>query len=197
MGKWTLVLAITLAFGLIGCGEDVVQSVCEPGPRADYPTENIGVTVGKAMENLSLISADGTAFQMSDIYQDSEGRRRLLLISTAAGWCTGCKEEQPALEALYNEHRSNGLDVLVAYFEDESFNPATSEHAQAWTEEFNLSFPVVADPENKFEAYYPGSDATAAPLNMMVDVCTMEILTSGIGFNESDINAVIQAKLPQ
>ena len=86
MGKWTLVLAMTLAIGLQACGEDVVQGVCEPGPREGYPEGNTGVVTGKAMANLSFVAADGTAFKLSDIYQDPEGRSRLLLISTAAGW---------------------------------------------------------------------------------------------------------------
>jgi peroxiredoxin len=196
MQKWTLVMAFAAALGLTACGEEVAQDVCEPGPREGYPTQNLGTTVGTSIANLTLINPDETAFQLSEVYQDAEGRRRLLLVSTAAGWCRPCREEQPALQALYERHRDRGLEIVVAYFEDHNFTRATAGHAGAWADEYSLTFPVVADPENKFKPYYPGADATVAPLNMMIDVCTMEILTSGIGFNESEINAIIQAKLP-
>jgi thiol-disulfide isomerase/thioredoxin len=147
------------------------------------------------MENLSLINPDGTEFQLDELYRDAEGRRELLIISTAAGWCAPCREEQPALQALYERHRDRGLEILVAYFEDQNFSAATAGHAGAWADEYSLTFPVVADPENKFKPYYPGADATAAPLNMMIDMCTMEIVTTGIGFNESRVNEVLNDRL--
>lgn len=191
-----LVLLVGAVVALTACGETAADEVCEPGPREGYPTANQGVVKGSVIADLSLVRPDGSAFQLSEIYRDTEGRRRLLLISTAAGWCTGCKEEQPALQALYENHRDNGLEVLVAYFQDESFNAATAAHAADWVDQYSLTFPVVADPDNKLKPYYPGSDDSAAPLNMMIDVCSMEILSSGVGFNESEINAILDAKLP-
>lgn len=191
-----LILVLALAVGLSACGEEAAEDLCEPGPREGYPSSNLGTTKGTVIADLALVNPDGSEFKLSQVYQDDEGRRRLLLISTAAGWCTGCKEEQPALQNLYEQHRDNGLDVIVAYFQDESFNAATPAHAEAWIDQYGLTFPVVADPENKFKPYYPGADDSAAPLNMLVDVCSMEILTSGVGFNESEVNAIIDAKLP-
>ncbi len=192
--SWIFFLLVATA--LAGCGEEAAEDVCEPGPREGYPTAGLGVEKGDVIADLTLVNPDGSAFKLSELYQDSEGRRRLLLVSTAAGWCTACIEEQPALQALYDNHRDNGLEIVVAYFQDQNFNAATAAHAEAWKAQYNLTFPVVADPDNKLKPYYPGSDDSAAPLNMMVDLCTMEILTSGVSFDESQVNAVIKSKLP-
>ena len=133
---------------------------------------------------------DGDALSFGDVR--SAGDKTLLLISTTAGWCTACIEEQPKLEAYYEQFGSQGLEVMVAIFEDLNFNPAQPIHASQWQQAHALSFPVVADTQNVLGTYY---NKSAAPLNMIVDLCTMEVIYSAIGFDETAVTALIEAHL--
>ena len=81
---------------------------------------------------------------------------------------------------------------MVAIFEDLNFNPAQAIHASQWQEAFALSFPVVADTDNVLGTYY---NKSAAPLNMIVDLCTMEVLYAAVGFNQSAVTALIESNL--
>ena len=101
--------------------------------RTTYPTEDIGTVEGKTLENLSFTNTDGSNFSLdADIFADES--KRLLLLVTAAGWCTACREEQPALEALYQNYKDQGLEIVVAIFEDNNFGAVTTDFATSWKE---------------------------------------------------------------
>ncbi|OGQ90204.1 MAG: hypothetical protein A2289_03740 [Deltaproteobacteria bacterium RIFOXYA12_FULL_58_15] len=185
-----IIMAIFI-LGLIGCGEDGANNTCAAGgPRHGYLAGPFGTDVGAVIENLALVAADGSLFALERIHHD--GNNRLLLIMTAAGWCGACIEEQPTLQGLYEMYGANGLAVLVALFEDDQFNPADAALAAAWTQQYHVTFPVLADPHFVFDAYY---DSTLTPMQMFVDVCSMEILKIGTGSDASAIEAIIEARL--
>ena len=50
---------------------------------------------------------------------DSESRRgKVVVLNLWATWCKPCREEMPALEALYRAHRADGLEVLAVSIEE-------------------------------------------------------------------------------
>ena len=166
---------------------------CAGGTPTSYPNGPFASDsdpVGEKLENHSFTTPDEEPLSFGDLR--SAGGKKLLLISTTAGWCTACIEEQPKLESYYQQYGCDGLEVMVAIFEDASFNPAHAANAKQWQQQYGLSFPVVADTENLLSAYY---DSGAAPLNMIVDLCTMEVLYSGIGFDETAVTAQIESHL--
>ena len=69
---------------------------------------------------------------------------------------------------------------------------ATPAYAKQWQERFNLSYKVVADEPFLFQEYY---DRNATPMVMLVDVDNMQILKIMTGFDESVVDAIIDAKL--
>ena len=168
------------------------SSSCEDeDDRSLYPTENIGVNEGNVIDNLSFTKVDGSTFSLDqDVFKASE--KSLLLLVTAAGWCTACREEQPALEDLYQTYKTQGLEVLVAVFEDNNYNAATPDFAGAWRDSYTLTFPVVADTEFKLGAYY---DPSLTPMAMLVDIDTMVILNIQIGAQPATLETLIQSQL--
>ena len=191
--RWILALLMTVVAALsLGCGDSAEDSgdVVDSGPREGYPAAPYGVTENAIIEDLTFLSPDGSDFSLQSVYAD--GNNRLLLITTAAGWCTACIEEQPWLEQLYGEYSGRGLAILVAVFEDANFNAATPELAGEWAENHAVTFPVVADPEFLFEPYY---DATSTPMNMIVDVTSMEILWVVSGGDKTTVESILSARL--
>lgn len=167
-------------------------SNCDEGnDRSNYPTENLGVEEGDVIDNLSFTNIDGSSFSLEqDIYRATD--KDLLLLVTAAGWCTACREEQPALEDLYQTYKDQGLEVLVAVFEDNNYNAATPDFAGSWRDSYALTFPVVADTDFKLSAYY---DPSLTPMAMLVDISTMVILNIQIGAQPATLETLIQSQL--
>lgn len=159
--------------------------------RSTYPAGPYGVTAGKTLENLTFGNPDGTPFTLfDDVFADPQNR--VLFITTTAGWCGSCIEEQPRLKALYEEFHGAGLAMLSAYFQDSDHNPSTGEQAAAWKERYKLPFPVLTQYPFTLANYY---DERNTPLSMVVDVDTMEILLLAIGFDEQVLRTTIKANL--
>jgi len=185
--RWIL-LTFVLALGACAGGTGN-----EPGDqnRDTYPEGPYGNAEGDILDNHSFETADGAAFDFdADIFKD-EGAK-LMLLSTAAGWCTSCIEEQSSLQALHEEHAADGLRVVVTLFEDQNFEAADDVLASEWIDTHDIEFDVVVDAPFVMEDYY---DATLTPMLMFVDVNTMEILSITTGWDESLVDALIDASL--
>lgn len=161
-----------------------------PSDRSTYPAGPYGVAQGDVIDALSFTTPTGEAWGLADVFADTDAS--LLLLSTAAGWCTACIEEQGALEELAGTHGPAGLRVVVAVFEDRDYLPATPALAGEWQQDHGLTFPVVADPDFVLADYY---DTALTPMNMIVDVNTMTILRISTGWDPSAITAIIEARL--
>jgi peroxiredoxin len=89
----------------------------------------------KYAEDFSLPLADGSRFRLS------EHRGKTILINFWATWCPPCREEMPALERLYRQHKDHGL-VLVAVSLD-----ADPKVVPPYVRASKLTFPVALDPK--------------------------------------------------
>ena len=197
--SWSMILLMSLlalAPMLLSTGCETAEKSAgtreDAAPREGYPAGPFGVAEGALLMNHdTLVNSDGGAYSLQqNIYAD--GGNKLLLISTSAGWCTACIEEQPKLQGLYDEYYDKGLTVMVSVFEDSQFMPAAAANAEEWKSKYNLTFDVVADPSFVFKEYY---DEQLTPMTMLVDVNTMKILRLETGFNESTVRAIIESQL--
>lgn len=158
--------------------------------RSTYPASGYGEEEGDVLANLSFVRSDGTPYTMESVYKDSGNK--VLLITTTAGWCVACIEEQPVLEEMHREFSGKGLEIMIAIFEDSDFEPATTEDAIAWKDRFNLTPAVVVDAPFVLAAYY---DRNLTPMNMIVDVDSMEILSIAAGWDETAVRAIVESRL--
>lgn len=179
---------LALALG-IGCTTDGGAGL-DATPRDVFPAGPYGQAEGEVLENLSFTSAEGAPFALQGLRADEDAR--LLLVVTAAGWCTACIEEQPSLQRLVDERGPDGLRVLVAVFEDSEFAPAGPADAADWQAEHALSFPVVADPEFVLRDYY---DSSLTPMNMLVRLGPMTIARVTTGWDPVLVESLVEALL--
>jgi thiol-disulfide isomerase/thioredoxin len=161
-------LVMLAVLGGCGGGDDVGGGDTSAVDRTVYPEGPYGAEIDDVIANLEFTTADGDSLSFADLRGDVEAR--LLLVSTAAEWCTACREEQPLLQSLADDHA--GLVVMVSVFEDSDYTPAGIDEAALWRDQYELNFPVVADPDFVLSAYY---DETLTPMNMLVDLDTMKI----------------------
>lgn len=114
-----------------------------PAPAASSQEfSTIPVKVDLPAPDLNLTTLDGANVSLSAF------RGRVVLVNLWATWCPPCREEMPALQSFYDEHRSNGF-ILIAIDQGE-----TSAEVNPFVEEFNLTFPVWLDPASQAGAAF-------------------------------------------
>jgi len=163
---------------------------------AAYPAGPYGTGKGATIENLSFLGwrhpesagYDVSKFEtvrLSDFY-DPEGRTgiKLLAINASAVWCGVCRAEYQDMNAtqVYATFHAKGVEILGTLFEDNAYYPAQPQDLKNWgvLSTHAVKFPLVLDPGFKMGAYF---DSDATPLNMLVDVRTMKIVSLTMGYS--------------
>jgi len=126
-------------------------------------------------------------------YYDPTGDRfELLLVNSAALWCSACLSEHETLPDRYRELAPRGLVILSALFEDRKGDPAGVDELALWVETYGTPFPMALDPDYQLGAYAP---AASAPLNLLVDARTLEILEKFTGDQGTVLWPLVEAEL--
>src|SRR5574341_62851 len=107
-----------------------------------------------AVDDLNLAYLDGTSGRLSDY------RGQVVLLNFWATWCAPCREEMPALQAYYDDHRDQGF-VLLAVNAGES-----ADLARPYIEEYGYTFPVVLDRDGALFDYFA---ARGLPTSFVLD----------------------------
>jgi peroxiredoxin len=90
--------------------------------------------LGQAMPDFTLASLAGQPVKLSDY------AGRPVLLNAWATWCPPCRAEMPALQAFYEAHRAEGLELLAV-------NAGEAESLVAsFIGETGFTFPVLLDP---------------------------------------------------
>jgi len=115
-----LAVVALLGFGLLSKGEAAI-AVGDAAPDGELE---------------SLVPAGG-AEQIADY------RGGWLLINFWASWCDPCRDEAPALEQFWREHRGANVTVLGVNLDD------TSDDAREFIREYGLTYPQVRDGDGR------------------------------------------------
>lgn len=91
--------------------------------------------IGQPAPDFTLPRLDGGEFTLSDM------RSQPVIINFWASWCIPCLEETPLLVDAYHRYSDEGLVVVGINFTEQD----TREAAQAFVNEFNVSYPIVLD----------------------------------------------------
>jgi hypothetical protein len=162
-----------------------------------YPDGPYGGQVGDVIRNLCFDAVwsnpkaadyDVEAMQplcFSDLYDPAASRDvTLLLVNTAAAWCTSCRNEwggaegQPNLSDAIKARESDGLFGLGLMFQDEDAEPATEADVVQWASNYEIEVPFGLD-----DAFVMGAvaDERLQPFNGVIDVRTMTIVVRIVG----------------
>lgn len=101
-------------------------------PRSELTA--VPVSVSFPAPELTLTDIDGVPRSLADY------RGQVVLVNLWATWCPPCKEEMPALQAFYEDHKDRGF-VIIAINDGDP----TADVIQ-FVKDYELSFPVWLDP---------------------------------------------------
>lgn len=195
------------ALSLAACGSDPREGIEPPdlGPlpapvvtdasersslRDRYPQGPYGANEGAILENMRF---DGyldpsperalhegpfsIGVELQDFRRDRP-QLKYLLLNVAAEWCAGCRVEAEAFVERSPGWRNRGGEIFSVLIEDRNLNPALPFHLERWSRLLLLNYPTVHDPEGFVERVLRPA---VLPLNLIIEVDTMEILESHEG----------------
>jgi len=96
--------------------------------------------LGRRAPDFTLLDLDGRKVTLSNLYGKGP-----ILISLWALWCRPCLEELPHLDALYEELRDRGVEVL-AVSQD---SPRSQNRVKAFIKSKKYDFRVLRDPNGE------------------------------------------------
>src|SRR5260370_2579418 len=99
-------------------------------PALSKPPKNAAKT------ELSLKNLDGKRARLGD-YQG-----KILVLNFWATWCASCKQEMRMLVEMEKEYGARGIVFVGVSLDDEK----TQNKIQAFLREFQVTFPICADP---------------------------------------------------
>jgi hypothetical protein len=128
-----------------------------------------------------------TTVALSDYYDPTAAKYKVLHIIAAAEWCGPCNDETSALVSALKVPATTypGVVYLQALVEGFTQNVgATTADLNDWISKYHQGFAEVLDPEaNNLGAFF---DAAAVPFNADIDARSMEILAAGVGEESPD-----------
>jgi len=92
--------------------------------------------------DFTLTDPDGKKISLKDF------RGKTLFLNFWATWCEPCREEMPAMEKLYQEHKNNNFVVLAVNVKDRK------QEALAFVKELKLTYPIAFDPNAEVASLY-------------------------------------------
>jgi peroxiredoxin len=129
MRRWTWVFIGAFVIGAVWM---LVSRVENPiGGSSAPPNPQVGFSA----PDFTLDSLAGEPLTLSDL------RGKVVVLNLWASWCPPCRAEMPAMNAVYEKFRDQGLVVLgvnTTFQDDET-------KARAAIDEWGLNFPMVFD----------------------------------------------------
>jgi peroxiredoxin len=108
--------------------------------------DNMGITkprTEKTAPDFSLQDIKGNMVNLADF------RGKSILLNFWATWCEACKEEMPSMQRLYDTLSDQGVEVVAISIDRRNFD-----RIKEYAEEYNLTFPILWDPDQKVRKHY-------------------------------------------
>jgi cytochrome c biogenesis protein CcmG, thiol:disulfide interchange protein DsbE len=105
-------------------------------------TKLVGVYAGALAPNFKLTDTSGTERSLDSLHGS------VVLVNFWATWCGPCRNEMPAIQQAYEEHKTEGLVVWGVNVAE------TREQVDSYAHELNLNFPLLLDTDSKVSHQY-------------------------------------------
>lgn len=120
------------------------------------------VGVGDEAPGFSFPDLNGKLVNLKDF------RGKIVFLNVWATWCPPCREEMPALEALYKKFEPRNFEMIAV-----SIDIKGKEVVQPFVTELGLNFTILLDVKNEITRLYA---LTGVPETLMIDQDGMIIM---------------------
>lgn len=151
MFRW---VAVILLVALWGCDSGYSESPIVEVESAQ-PVAYSRPAINTPAPAFRLMDLEGTAHSLA-AYQG-----KVVLLNFWATWCGPCKVEMPAMEALYQAFRSQGMEILAV-----SVDQQGAAVTRPFKESMGLSFPILHDSDYQVGLTY---GARTLPMTYVID----------------------------
>jgi len=146
--KHFFVFVILIGFTFISCGE-----------QKDNPSKK------KATLEKPELGFSAPDFVLNDFknkeYRLSGLKGKVVLLNFWASWCGPCRMEMPSMEAIYQELKDKGFEILAV-----NLDRGGSEKGKEFVSDYQLTFPVLVDSHGETAQRYR---VTALPTSFLLD----------------------------
>ncbi len=132
-----------------------------PGRTVDDETAQVLFSMGimplreaHPSEGFLLATLDGSQGRLADHLG------KIVFLNFWATWCPPCREEMPSMQTLYDELRSDGLEIVAVNVME------PRETVAPFIEEFGYTYPVLLDIEGRVMSRYA---VRAYPTTYVID----------------------------
>lgn len=149
--KWVVLL---LAATLWSCDSGYSEVPLVGGDSA----QTVGYSrpaIGAPAQDFRLMDLDGTVHSLA------RHKGKVVFLNFWATWCGPCKVEMPAMEALYQAFRPQGLEILAV-----SVDQQGAAVTRPFKEGMGLSFPILHDSDYQVGLIY---GARTLPMTYVID----------------------------
>ncbi len=109
---------------------------------------------GELAPDFALTLFDGAEISLSEL------RGQVVVLNFWASWCSPCREEAPALQAIWETYQNEGVILLGVSYKD------AEDVSRAFVQEFGLTYPNGPDPRGRIGRAY---GVTAVPETFIID----------------------------
>jgi len=110
----------------------------------------------KAPDYQAVVVATGDTASLRDRYKG-----QVTLINIWATWCGPCREEMPAMEALYKDYAARGFKIAAV-----SIDEGNDDAVKAFAQELGLTFDILHDRSGAIQGVY---QTTGVPESFLLD----------------------------
>lgn len=145
---------------------DAGEAPIDAGPTCGDPGEPYGTSEGSRFYPFTLDDCDGNPYSF---YGEAEGycEASFTVVTMAAGWCGPCRVEAELLqEQVVDAYADRGVRVIVAIIQDNSYQVPDADFCNGWKTQYELTNPVLLDPLQETQIYFPGG---ALPASLIVN----------------------------
>ncbi len=128
----------------------VVALGCEGRTGREMPQ------VGRPVPEYSARSLAGDSVSLAGM------RGSVVLLNIWATWCAPCRDELPVLQALYDQYRERGFEIVGVSVDQRGEQRAI----QRFIDDYGLTYPIWHDPEERVTSTF---FAIGVPATYLVD----------------------------
>jgi peroxiredoxin len=132
------VAAAALALSLTACSDGQVQRSDTSGDQTGFVAGTGVVTTVPLADREPAVDFGGPLLGGGD-FDLADQRGDVVVLNVWGSWCAPCRKEAPALQAVHEATRDQGVQVIGVNTRD------TESGALAFVEQFGLTFPSVVD----------------------------------------------------